>query len=92
MLEQSITLDELEHMCDRARVTEGLLSVSTALDDIPVLAVTEQDAVDLKHGRGIAAPSDLLNHEYVRTEWDGVLIALCRPRDGILVPKRVFNM
>ena len=91
-LEQSITLDELEQMCDRARVSEGLLSVSTALDDIPVLAVTEQDAIDLKHGRTIAAPPHLLNHEFVRTEWDGILIGLCQPRDGALVPKRVFNM
>ena len=91
-LEESITLDALTQMCDRARVSEGLLSVSTALDDIPVLAVTDQDAVDLKHGRGITAPSHLLNHEYVRAERDGVLIALCQPRDGTLVPKRVFNM
>ena len=89
---QSITLDELEQMCDRARVTEALLSVTTALDDIPVLAVTEHDAVDLKHGRGIAAPSHLLKSEYIRAEWDGVLIALCTARDGALVPKRVFNM
>ena len=91
-LEESITLDELTQMCDIARVSEGLLSVSTALDDIPVLAVTEQDAIDLKHGRGITAPPHLLNREHVRTEWDGVLIALCRPHDGILVPKRVFNL
>ena len=91
-LEQSITLDELEQMCDRARVTEGLLSVSTALDDIPVLAVTDQDAIDLKHGRAITAPPHLLNHDYVRTERDGILIALCQPREGNLVPKRVFNL
>lgn len=91
-LQQSITLDELEKMCDRARVTEGLLSVSTALDDIPVLAVTDQDAIDLKHGRGMTAPPHLLDHEYVRAERDGVLIALCQPRDRVLVPKRVFNL
>ena len=95
-LEQSITLDALTQMCDRARVSEGLLSVSTALDDIPVLAVTDQDAIDLKHGRGITAPSQafghLLNSEHIRAERDGVLIALCQPREGILVPKRVFNM
>ena len=91
-LEQSITLDELEKMCDRARVSEGLLSVSTALDDIPVLAVTEQDAINLKHGRGIAAPPHYLDSEFIRTEWDGVLIALCQPRGGELVPKRVFNL
>ena len=91
-LEQSITLDELEQMCDRARVSEGLLSVSTALDDIPVLAVTEQDAIDQKHGCGISAPPQYLNDEFIRAEWDGVLIALCQPRDGELFPKRVFNL
>jgi len=91
-LKQSITLDELEKMCDRARVSEALLSVTTALDDIPVLAVTEQDAVDLKHGREITAPSDFLKSEYIRAEMDGVLIALCHAREGALVPKRVFNL
>ena len=95
-LKQSITLDELERMCDRARVTEALLSVTTALDDIPVLAVTEQDAADLKHGRGITASpqvlKELLNSEVIRAEWDGVLIALCQTREGTLVPKRVFNL
>lgn len=91
-LEQSITLDELSGMCDRARVSEGLLSVSTALDDIPVLAVTDQDAIDLKHGRGITAPPECLDSEFIRAERGGVLIALCQPRGGILVPKRVFNL
>ena len=95
-LKESITLDELERMCDRARVTEALLSVTTALDDIPVLAVTEQDAADLKHGRGITASpqvlKELLNSEVIRAEWDGVLIALCQTREGTLVPKRVFNL
>jgi tRNA pseudouridine55 synthase len=79
-------------MCDRARVTEGLLSVSTALDDIPVLAVTDQGAINLKHGREITAPPHLLESEFIRAERDGVLIALCHPREGHLVPKRVFNL
>ena len=95
-LKQSITLDELSRICDRARVSEALLSVTTALDDIPVLAVTEQDVVDLKQGREITASpqvlKELLKSDYVRAERDGVLIALCQPRDGILVPKRVFNL
>jgi tRNA pseudouridine55 synthase len=91
-LKQSITLDELEGMCDMARVSEALLSVTTALDDIPVLAVTEQDAINLKHGRGIAAPSGPLRSEYIRAEMDGVLIALCHAREGLWLPKRVFNM
>ncbi len=95
-LKQSIKLDELIEMCDVARVSEGLLPVSTALDDIPVLAVTANDVVDLKHGRGIAAPDSLsdfaLSGDWIRAEMDGVLIALCSPQAGVLIPKRVFNM
>ena len=91
-LDQSIRLDVLEEMCDRARVLDGLHPVSTALDDIPVLAVTETDAIHLKHGRSITAPSHLSDISMIRVEWDGTLIALCSPRDGTLVPKRVFNM
>ena len=91
-LEQSITLDELEKMCDRARVSEGLHPVSTVLDDIPVLAVTENDVIHLKQGRSITAPNDLIPSEIIRAERNGTLIALCEPRDGELFPKRVFNM
>ena len=91
-LEQSITLDELEKMCDRARVSNGLHPVSTALDDIPVQAVTENDAANLKQGRSIAASDALKNLEIIRAEHNGTLIALCQPRDGELFPKRVFNM
>ena len=91
-LEQSIRLDELEKMCDRARVSEGLYPVSTVLDDIPVLAVTENDVIHLKQGRSITAPNDLKPSEIIRAELNGTLIALCEPRDGELFPKRVFNM
>jgi tRNA pseudouridine55 synthase len=90
-LAQSITLDALTDMCDVARVSEGLHPVTTALDDIPVLAVTEQDAIDLRHGRSITAPPHL-QANLIRAEASGTLLALCEPRDGALVPKRVFNL
>lgn len=91
-LEQSITLDELEKMCDRARVSEGLHPVSTVLDDIPVLAVTENDVIHLKQGRSITASLTLKGSDIIRAEQNGTLIALCEPRGGELFPKRVFNM
>lgn len=91
-LAESITLDALEEMCEGARVSDGLHPVSTALDDIPVLAVTEQDVIHLKHGRSITAPHHPATVDLIRVEWNGKLIALCSPRDGVLVPKRVFNM
>jgi len=91
-LPQAIGLDALEQMCDGARVSEGLHPVATALDDIPVLAVNENDASDLKHGRGITAPDVSATIDLIRAEWNGVLIALCTMQDGALVPKRVFNL
>jgi tRNA pseudouridine55 synthase len=87
-----LTLDVLEQLCDSARAEEGLLPLSTALDDIPVLAVTDQDATDLRQGRSIAAPHSYQDSEWILAEAEGLAIALCQPRDEELFPKRVFNL
>ena len=89
---QSFTLDALQALCDSARVDEALLALSTALDDIPVLAVTDLQATNLKQGRAIGAPSSLPTSEWILAEADRTPIALCQPRDGQLWPKRVFNI
>lgn len=91
-LERSLTVDVLQNLCDGARADEGLLPLSTALDDIPVLAVTEQQLISLKQGRAIAAPTHSDKSEWVLAEADGIPIALCQPRDGQIWPKRVFNI
>ena len=91
-LSQSFTLDALEQVCDSARAEEALLALSTALDDIPVLAVTDKQQANLKQGRAIAAPSSHHHAQWVLAEADGIAIALCQPRDGQLWPKRVFNI
>ncbi|MGB6231781.1 MAG: tRNA pseudouridine(55) synthase TruB [Litorimonas sp.] len=91
-LERSLTVDELEALCDSGAASKGLLPLSTALDDIPVLAVTEPQATALKQGRTIAAPSSLPDTEWVLAESDGLAIALCQPRGTELLPKRVFNL
>ena len=91
-LPQSFTVDALEDMCDVRRADEGLLPLSTALDDIPVLAVTEPQQTSLKQGRAIVAPHSLQMSEWVLTEAEGIPVCLCQPRDGQLWPKRVFNI
>lgn len=79
--------------CHRNGVLEHLHPVRTALDDIPVLAVTDDDAIELKHGRAVACPPDITEaSEWVLVMNDGVETALCSPRDGRLFPKRVFNV
>ncbi|WP_416878618.1 tRNA pseudouridine(55) synthase TruB [Litorimonas sp.] len=93
-LQQSITLAELEQTCDRGAVSEALYPLSTALDDIPVLAVADQDANDLRHGRAIDPnPSDISpSSDWVLAMEGKREVALCEMRDGRYWPKRVFNL
>ena len=51
--EESFTLDVLKEMAHKGAASEALLPVQTALDDIPALAVTEEEAFQLKQGRPI---------------------------------------
>lgn len=96
-----VTLDSLEEMVHRGAASEGLLAVATALDDIPELAVTEQDAFSLRQGRPIvllprqvetlkARLSD--GSRTVSAFQDQTLVALCQLRAGRLEPDRVFNL
>jgi len=96
---QSFSLDVLEQLHYEGRVLEALRPVETALDDIPVLAVTDQDAANLKQGRAIALPNSLNQSPEAAETPQWVLamrgkqaVALCDPRGGVLAPKRVFNL
>jgi len=51
--ENAVSLDFLTDLVHRDAASEGLLPVATALDDIPELAVTDQDAFSLRQGRPI---------------------------------------
>jgi tRNA pseudouridine55 synthase len=94
-----ISLASLEGLCHRAASGEGsladaLMPVSTALDDIPALAVSRADAARLQRGqavlmRGRDAPV-VRGTVYVTAA--GGLIALAEVDRGEIVPKRVFNL
>lgn len=94
-----IPLADLQALCDRAAVGEGsladaLLPVSTALDDIPALAVSRADAARLQRGqavlvRGRDAP---IVRGTVCVTVAGQLLALADMDRGEIVPKRVFNL
>jgi tRNA pseudouridine55 synthase len=61
-LESAISLDILDEAARAARLQELLLPLTAGLDDIPVLAVSPDQAVALRQGRtlfGIAAPPGL---------------------------------
>jgi tRNA pseudouridine55 synthase len=97
----AVTLEMLEDLGHKARQSEALLPVETALDDIPALAVTDEDAFRLKQGRSIVLlprQAEALSARLrpgsraVSAMTDGMMVALCEMRDGRLEPSRVFNL
>ncbi|HVZ30019.1 MAG TPA: tRNA pseudouridine(55) synthase TruB, partial [Asticcacaulis sp.] len=53
-LNSSITLEKLNDLVHRDAQFAALLGVETALDDIPALPVTQEEAAKLKQGRDLA--------------------------------------
>ncbi|WP_091735201.1 tRNA pseudouridine(55) synthase TruB [Phenylobacterium immobile] len=97
----AVTLEMLEDLGHKARQSEALLPVETALDDIPALAVTDEDAFRLKQGRSIvllprqqeAVQARLKpGSRAVSAMMGKTMVALCEMRDGRLEPSRVFNL
>ncbi|MCG8442903.1 MAG: tRNA pseudouridine(55) synthase TruB [Caulobacterales bacterium] len=102
--EDAITLEELADLVHMDAFGRRLLPVETALDDIPALAVTDDDAARLKQGRAIV----LLPHQVeelrarLRPEDDasrlalatcgGRAVAIGEVRAGRFQPTRVFQM
>ncbi|HET6971007.1 MAG TPA: tRNA pseudouridine(55) synthase TruB [Phenylobacterium sp.] len=94
-------LELLEDLGHKARQSEALLPVETALDDIPVLAVTDEDAFRLKQGRSIVlVPRQVESvkaglkpgSRTVSAMAGEKVVALCEMRAGRLEPSRVFNL
>ena len=97
----AVTLELLEDLGHKARQSEALLPVETALDDIPALAVTDEDAFRLKQGRSIVlVPRQVESvkarlrpgSRTVSATSGGSVVALCEMRAGRLEPSRVFNL
>ncbi len=99
--ENAVTLELLEKLEYEARQSEALLPVETALDDIPALAVTDEDAFRLKQGRSIVLIPRQVESVKARLKpgsrtvsatSGGSVVALCEMRAGRLEPSRVFNL
>ena len=100
-VENCVTLDFLTDLVHRDAALEGLLPVATALDDIPELAITDQDAFSLRQGRPIVLlprqvetlKSRLRDGSRTVSAFQGqTLVALGQLRAGRLEPDRVFNL
>lgn len=92
-LESAISLARLEGFGHSPARFGALAPVETALDDIPVLAVTVEEASALKQGRALRDPRiDRVPAEPIAAFQEGRLVALVASDGEILRPVRVFNL
>jgi tRNA pseudouridine55 synthase len=103
----AISLDELADLAHKGRAFEGLAPVETALDDIPALAVTEDEAAQIRQGRAIVLlpriaqelralrrPRDISGKDGSRMAvamCGEMAVALGEAQAGKFQPSRVFN-
>jgi tRNA pseudouridine55 synthase len=105
---RAISMESLEDICHRGAGLEALLPVETALDDIPALAVTAEDAFRLSQGRAVVLlprqvetlsarlksriVGDRDASRTVLATEAGRALALCEMRAGRLQPVRLFHL
>jgi tRNA pseudouridine55 synthase len=103
-LSGAIPLEKLEESAKGGAAKRLLLPLATALDDIPALAVTDQEATLLRQGQAILARGRVSFRQEAVAEGDAVEAPsiYCRSRNGDpiaiaqfdkgeLRPVRVFN-
>jgi tRNA pseudouridine55 synthase len=98
-LERAISLDNLAALDHSAAAFGHLLPIETALDDIPALALTEAEALRLRHGQSVvpllaadrARIDQLGTGAMVRATTGRTLVALAEIVAGGLRPVRVIN-
>ena len=105
-LENAISLDIFQQNGDKPTPEQVLLPLQTALDDIPVLALREQEATRLKNGNVLTllSKTDLERMSSAGIEWEGKnivtalttfdkkAIAIVEVEGPELHPIRIFNV
>jgi tRNA pseudouridine55 synthase len=99
-LEQAISLDKLAALGHSAATSEHLLPLETALDDIPALALTEDEVRALRCGQTVTPlrPWDRARFDAfadgatIRATSNGRLVALVAIEAGLIRPVRVMNV
>jgi tRNA pseudouridine55 synthase len=88
-------LEEFGHnTAGRKAVISALRPLRTALDDIPALALSEADAGRLKQGQPVRlrAPTACPERHTVLVLEGDKPVALAAVEDGVIRPRRVFNL
>lgn len=91
----AISLDFLEESVHKAApngaLPDWILPPTTALDDIPALAVSSEQLKQLRHGQPVLA-EPIPDHEQLALLHDGNLVGLARSEQNRIIPVRLLNV
>jgi tRNA pseudouridine55 synthase len=98
--QSTISLEQLSEFGHSAAAAKLVLPIETVLDDIPALALTEEEARRLQSGQALSlerlavrsAIPTITAGTPVRAMAEGRLVALARIDDGEIRPVRVLNI
>jgi len=93
--EMAIPLDKLQQLCEKGALIPTLLPLETALDDIPALALTGEQANRLRAGQSVRVlrtPGLPEGEGDCYAVAEGKPVALAHVRAGEMHPTRVFNL
>ncbi|MEC9346239.1 MAG: tRNA pseudouridine(55) synthase TruB [Pseudomonadota bacterium] len=89
----AISLADFESLCDKRGGLGALAPIETALDDIPALALTGEQADRLRHGQPVRVPDFTFGNDLVVCAMhDRRPVALARFAGDRIEPLRVFNL
>jgi tRNA pseudouridine55 synthase len=92
---RAISLDMAVSLGHSLGVSEHLLPIETALDDIPALALTAEEAARLRHGQAVtpqpAQFAGIADGTIVGARHQGLVVAVARVEGGLLRPVRIIN-
>ncbi|WP_417450384.1 tRNA pseudouridine(55) synthase TruB [Kordiimonas sp.] len=89
-LERAISLEKLDELSHSARAVDYLGPITTALDDIPAVAVTEPEADRIRCGQTLHLPT--AKQGTIVLMCGDVPLAIAENTDGTVKSLRVFNM
>lgn len=90
----SVSLDKVLELNTTSGLKGYLLSLESALDDIPAVVLDEASSLAIRQGKSICAVNTTAQEEMTvlcKTP-SGTPLAFCIYRQGLLYPKRVFNL
>lgn len=90
-IEDALTIEQCQAM-SLQQLTAGLLAVDQPLHDVPIIELSEQQAVLIKHGQQIQHGAETIQG-LVRMYSEQVFLGLGELLlNGKLVPKKIFNL